>query len=150
MPLNPYVPSFTPAAPAPGVYPPPGDVIYGAGPYAPTPAYGPAPVELNVPPVKYVSLWPDSLPGGDGKPIEKPTSKFGAKLFSHVTSVSFAGPAFPVNSDGTLKGLAAPENGTIAIYEHYIVSEEPTDDGGVRRTVYPYDKLGKFEQVIRP
>jgi hypothetical protein len=89
------------------------------------------------------------MPGPDGQPIEKPAAKYGEKLFSHVTRVHFSGPSFPANSDGTLGGLGTEENGTMTIYEKFIVRDEPAGDGTVRRIVYPYDKLGKFEQVIK-
>jgi hypothetical protein len=85
-------------------------------------------------------------------PAPPHNSAFGTKLFSNVTRVYFAGPSHPANSDGTFGGLCAEDaHSTITIYERYIVRDETNP--GTRetfRTVYTYETLGKFEQLITP
>jgi hypothetical protein len=76
----------------------------------------------------------------------------GALLFTDVVSVHFIGPALPANSDGSLGGLAAGDDGTqMRIYERFIVREATDSEGSTYRTLYSYEKLGKIEQrLARP
>lgn len=85
-------------------------------------------------------------------PAPPDNSSFGTKLFSDVQRVYFAGPSFPASSDGTFGGLFAVDaHSTITIYERYIVRDE-TDPvtRETLRTVYTYDTLGRFEQIMLP
>jgi hypothetical protein len=111
----------------------------------------PVPMELTAPPLKYVSIWPESLHTADAEPTSAATAGggFGKLLFNKVAKVQFTGPSLPTNSDGSFGGLAADDGKTLAIYERYIVLEERFGNGQVLRTVYPYDKLGQFQQLIQ-
>ncbi|MEQ8787309.1 MAG: hypothetical protein RIC55_13470 [Pirellulaceae bacterium] len=75
---------------------------------------------------------------------------FGPVLFADVTSVRFCGPAFPVKDDDTFNELTADKNGSITIHERYIVREVPQADGAIRRSVYIYNELAGFEQLLLP
>jgi hypothetical protein len=90
-------------------------------------------------------------------PLPAPVSQtaecaFGKQLFANVIRVHFSGPAMPTNSDGTFGGLTFSDRtaGTITIYEKYIVRDEFCGDGPGLRTVYVYDKLATFEQLLEP
>lgn len=96
-----------------------------------------------VSPVDLTHLADAAEPGSD--------AAFGRKLFSHVTRAWFSGPSWSANSDGTLGGLVAEDEGSsITIYERYIVRETACPDQTIHRDVYAYETLGKFEQQIRP
>lgn len=85
-------------------------------------------------------------------PAQVRDAVLGDLLFTDVVSVHFIGPALPANSDGSLGGLAAGDNGTqIRIYERFIVREATDSEGRIYRTLYAYETLGKVEQrLARP
>jgi hypothetical protein len=76
--------------------------------------------------------------------------RFGTVLFTDVTSVRFRGPGFPATDEGTFDKLTTEKGGAITVYERYIVRDVPQTDGAIRRSVYAYDELGGFEQLLRP
>ena len=74
----------------------------------------------------------------------------GRVLFEHVTCVHYTGIGMPANSDGSFGGWVAPNEGegSMTIYENYIVTEEVAPDGTTFRDIRPYDTLGRIEQRI--
>ena len=84
-------------------------------------------------------------------PAQAGNAVLGDLLFTDVVSVHFIGPALRANSDGSLGGLAAGDDGTqIRIYERYIVMEATDSEGRIYRTLYAYETLGKIEQRLAP
>jgi hypothetical protein len=87
-----------------------------------------------------------------GTAAETRDAVLGKLLFTDVVSVHFIGPALPANSDGSLGGLAAGDDGTqMKIYERFIVREATDPAGTTFRTLYAYETLGRVEQrLVRP
>jgi hypothetical protein len=74
----------------------------------------------------------------------------GRVLFENVSCVHYEGIEMPANSDGSFGGWVAPTEGegTMTIFENYIVSEVIDSDGSILRDIRPYDTLGRIEQRI--
>jgi hypothetical protein len=95
------------------------------------------------PPSKTTDVSPQTQP-----PAAPQFAAFGKVLFADVTSVSFCGPGFPAPADGAFDVLTAEEGGSITVFERYVVHDVPQADGAIRRSVYLYDELGGFEQLL--
>jgi hypothetical protein len=97
--------------------------------------------------VQYFPVGPQhKLPG---RAIDVRDAALGDLLFTDVVSVHFIGPGHPANSDGTLGGLVAGDDGTqMKIYQRFIVMEAADSEGRTYRTLHAYETLGKIEQRL--
>lgn len=101
--------------------------------------------------VQYFPSGPSAQPPGKRRPAQAGDAVLGDLLFTDVVAVHFIGPALPANSDGSLGGLAAGDDGTqMRIYERFIVREATDPEGKIYRTLYAYETLGKIEQRLAP